>query len=136
MWPHLTSASGPPTPVFSENIVVPLHTYICKMHLKPKLGPDDHSPEQNGIGRELGAGGGKGIKKSYQYLENIHQATDILTSSDRTAGSGTQTSLSTGWVKLSTKGSPHEPYDTKQKVLLQGQLQQQEDGVGSTEGAP
>lgn len=50
-------ASGPPTPVFSENIVVPLHTYICKMHLKPKLGPDDHSPEQNAIGRELGGRG-------------------------------------------------------------------------------
>ena len=53
MWPHLTSASGPPTPVFSENTVVPLHTYICKIHLKPKLGPDDRSPEQNGIGKEL-----------------------------------------------------------------------------------
>lgn len=73
------------------------------------------------LGENWGAGGwGKGIKKSYQYLENIHQATDILTSSDSTARSGTQTSLSTGWVKLSTKGSPHEPYDTKQKVLLQG----------------
>ena len=53
MWPHRTSASGPPTPVFSENIVVPLHTYICKIDLKPKLGPDDHSPEQNGIAKEL-----------------------------------------------------------------------------------
>lgn len=89
------------------------------------------------LGENWGAEGwGKGIKKSYQYLENIHQATDILTSSDSTARSGTQTSLSTGWVKLSTKGSRHEPYDTKQKVLLQGQPQQQEDGVGSTEGAP
>ena len=64
MWPHLTSASGPPTPVFSENIVVPLHTYICKMHLKPKLGPDDHSPEQNGIGRELGKKKKKRNKKN------------------------------------------------------------------------
>lgn len=32
------------------------------MHLKPKLGPDDHSPEQNAIGRELGGGGG-GVKE-------------------------------------------------------------------------
>lgn len=91
MWPHRTSASGPPTPVFSENIVVPLHTYICKIDLKPKLGPDDHSPEQNGIAKELKKKK-KGIKKSCQYLENIYQVTDIFTSSDSTARSSTQTS--------------------------------------------
>ena len=90
MWPHLTSASGPPTPGFSENTAVPLHTYICKIHLKPKLGPDDRSPEQNGIGKEFKKKKG-GIKKSRQYLENIHRATEMFTSSDRPAWRGTQT---------------------------------------------
>lgn len=45
---YITSARVTPTPVFSENIVVPIrpitHTYICNTHPKPKLGHCDPSP--------------------------------------------------------------------------------------------
>lgn len=48
MWYCITSASVTHMPLFSENIVVPRHTCICKTHLKPKLGHYDPSLEQNG----------------------------------------------------------------------------------------
>ena len=40
MWYYITSACVTPMPFFSKNILVPLHTCICKIHLKPKLFPN------------------------------------------------------------------------------------------------
>lgn len=69
MWYSVTSAHVILMAVFSENIVVPLHTSICKIHLKPKLGHYDPSLEQNGmgVGEPL-----PGVRKHLPSHRNVH----------------------------------------------------------------